>query len=123
MLTPFQAHAELMGQYQAFIGGGKRTGLGTLTFTSFPQLRPIVPVTHTGVVYDFQVTFGLSAKTFVERCEILASDVSFIPTKGMFVTLTLNASGLAYPMRIWRGGPQEGGLIYRFELVDAAFNF
>ena len=122
MQNPFSVHAMLMGQYQAFVGGGQRTGLATITFTTVSG-SPVVPITHTEIVTGFElIPGGQSPKTFIERAEIIASDLNFIPTKGMQVTLKVNGTMTPYAMQIWDGGPEEGGEILRFRLVDSNYS-
>jgi hypothetical protein len=103
-----------MAQYQAFLGGGQRLGAAVLRLGNVD-----VPCTHTEIVGDFELEAGQKATTFVERCEFLANDVgAFKPVKGAFCSLRPNSSSDPVPLRLWHGGLQPGGLIYRFMLVD-----
>ena len=112
----------LMGQYQSLIGGGQRTGLATITFTTVSG-SPVAPVTHTEIVTGFDlIPGGQSPKTFIERAEILAADLNFIPTKGTQCLLKVNGVMAPYAMQIWDGGPEEGGEVLRFRLVDANYS-
>jgi hypothetical protein len=119
MLTPFQTHTLGMATLETILGGGSKTGLATLAFSCFQGL--IVPVTHTEIVTDFDLKWagGKSPKTFVERCEMIVTDMkNNVPAKGIFCVLQPNPKAPIFAMKLWHGGLQPGGEIYRFMLVD-----
>jgi hypothetical protein len=124
MLTPFSTHTRFVEEYEKFIGGEcDPLGLATLTFTTVVGAPVIVPVTHTEIVTGFElIPGGQSPKTFVERCEFRASLINFTPTKGLWVTLTVNQKVTPFAMQLWDGGLEEGGEIYRFRLVDQNYS-
>jgi len=116
MLKPFQVHTALMGQYETFLGGGDPLGQAVLRIFDMN-----IPVTHTEIVTDFEVMAGLSAKTFVERCEFRVSLVganAINVLKGLKCTLTPVPGGPSFAMQLYHGGLQPGGAIFRFMLVD-----
>jgi len=115
-MKPFQVHTALMGQYETFLGGGDPKGQATLTIFGI-----VIPVTHTEIVTDFEVMAGLSAKTFVERCEFRVSMVganAVNVVKGVLCTLIPIPGGPPFAMQLYHGGLQPGAEIFRWMLVD-----
>jgi hypothetical protein len=119
-MNPWQEHLEGMKEYEAELGCGDPLGMATLSFMTVPG-NPTVPTTHTRIVTDFELMNGLSAKTFVELCEFETALLPIVPTKGLKCLLTINKGGATYPMQLWHGGPQPGGYIQRWMLVDSAY--
>ena len=111
-----------MREYEKMLGDGDALGMATLTFTTVPG-NPVIPCTHTKITTDFVlIPGGQSPKTFVERLEFETAPLPVTPTKGLKCLLTVSKGGATFPMQLWHGGLQPGGLIARFMLVDANYN-
>ena len=133
MKSPYEVHAYLAAQAQAFLGGQPGNGNRMLGAT-LALFGIIVPCTHSEVRRNWILDDGKSIKTFVEYCEFIASDLpAAVPAtnppqpmaqaleKGVFCQLKLNPNLPPLPMRLWIGGLQPGGLLYRFMLVGADY--
>ena len=116
-MKPFEEHTGNLAAYEQMLGGGDPLGCAVLKI-----FNKDIPVTHTEIVTDFELEYGKSSTTFVERCEFLASDIGAAqPAKGVPCTLKPNPAARAMAMQLWRGGLQPGGEVYRFMLVDANY--
>lgn len=120
-MLPFQEHAASLAEYEATLGGGNSNNGAILQLALAPS--PVnVPCTHTKIDGNFQLAFGKSPTTTVERCEFRSA---LIPqaqwqnvARGLKCTLTLFPGGPIYLMRLEAGGLVEGGQVFRFMLVD-----
>ncbi len=113
-----------MTEYLSTLGGGKPGQAATLTLALAP-VAVVVDCTHTKIDGNFQLAFGKSPATTIERCEFLASAITSAQwpniKKGLACTLSLYPGGPTYALRLEAGGQVEGGQIFRFMLVD--FNY
>lgn len=117
-MNPFEEQAQNVAAYQDLVGMTDGTRDGGAMLSIFSRT---VPCTHTDVHTDFQLEpGGRSAKTFIEAIEFLASDLpaDAVPIKGIKCTLTVRPGGPALALKLWPGGLQAGGLVYRFMAVD-----
>lgn len=125
MSNPFAEHAQNTADYQDMLKGDDGSGGATLTLTTLPQ--PItVDCTYERIHDDFLMNSGQSPKLVVEQCVFLAAGVPSTCTtvirKGLVGILKPNPSAKDIPIRLWIGGLEQGGLIYRFMLVDANYS-
>jgi len=119
MSNPFAEHAQNFADYQGMLRGEDGSGGAMMTIQG-----AAIPCTHSEMVGDFNlVPGGQSPTTFIERLVFLDSDLpaNFTPKKGILFSLKMNPSAPAIPMRLWHGGLQQGGLIWRFMAVDANY--
>lgn len=125
MSNPFLEHAQNTADYQDMLKGDDNSGGATLTLTTLPT--PItVDCTYDQIKDDFVFGNGQSPKLFVEQCVFLASgipsDLTTPIRKGLRGTLKPNPNAKDVPIQLWVGGLEQGGLIYRFMLVDANYS-
>ena len=59
-MLPYQEHAASLADYEAFLGGGNVLGAATLSLALAPS-PIVVPVTHTKIDGNFQLSFGHSS--------------------------------------------------------------
>ena len=133
MKNPYQIHAWLESQSQAFLGGqpgdGNRLQAASLTIWGIA-----IPCTHSPIVRNWVLESGQSSITTVEVCKFLASDLpASVPgtnpavpavmalVKGLPCQLKVNPALPNFPMQLWSGGLEPGGLVYAFMLVDANY--
>ena len=123
-MLPYQEHAASLADYEAFLGGGNVLGAATLSLALAPS-PIVVPVTHTKIDGNFQLAFGKSPSTTVERAEFRSGliPVAQWPNvkRGLACILTLYPGGPTYAMRLEAGGQVEGGQVFRFMLVDVNY--
>jgi hypothetical protein len=120
-MNPFQEHARNVAAYQTMLKGEDNSGGATLTFTTLtPQVT--VDCRFERIDADFILSSGRSSKLRVDQCSFLASDIPEISlfkiTKGLPCVLTPNPTANPVPLQLWIGGLEQGGLIFRFMLVD-----
>ena len=123
-MNPWQEHLAAVVEYETMLGDGDPNGMATLVLHLAPDVT--VPVTHTKFIEDFILDSGLSSTSFVERCEFRTS---LIPpsaitkvTKSLLCDLRINPTLSPKHMRLWSGGLQPGGYIFRFMLVSANYH-
>lgn len=123
-MSPFEEHAQNVADYQSMLKGDDNSGGATLTLATLPQ-----PVTidcrFDRIQDDFVLSSGQSPKLFVEQCSFLASAIPATCTtvirKGLKGILKPNPAAKDIPVQLWVGGLEQGGLIYRFMLVDVNY--
>ena len=116
-LSPFVAHAGLVAQMQAFLGGGNPLAGATLIFPAFGNL--VVPCTHTVVTGGSNlIPGGQTDITMVEECEFRAEHMGdFTPRNNIRCDLRVAPDADPLAMQLWVGGLLPGGQTYRFSLV------
>jgi hypothetical protein len=124
-MSPFGEHAQNTADYQAMLKGDDNSGGAKLTLSTLPD--PItIDCRYDRIQDDFILSSGQSPKLFVEQCAFLASDIPVTCTtvirKGLKGTLKPNPTAKDIPIQLLVGGLEQGGLIYRFMLVDANYS-
>jgi hypothetical protein len=119
----FQEHADNIREMQEILAGSEdRTQGVTITIGGV-----VIPCTVSETIQDWDLADGKSFKTRVEQCEFLASDTASLQgislIKGVRpVLLKQNPNDPGTTMMLWTGGFIEGGLVYRFDLVDINYS-
>ena len=124
MISPFQAHAMLVEQWEKVLGGGNELQMATLTINLNPPIT--VPCTHTHIGNDFVLLIaGKSSQLLIERCEFRASLIPNVMkkyvVKGQQCTLLVNQKSDPISLQLFAGGLMPGGEIYRFQLASINF--
>jgi hypothetical protein len=116
-MNQFQEHAANLAEYEQSLQGDGTTG-AVLTVNGAP-----VPCTHSEIIADFKLMGGQSSTTFIQHVTFLASALpaNYVPAKGKNFSLKVNPQAQALLLKFWHGGLQQGGLIFRFMAVDAAY--
>jgi len=125
-MSPFSEHAQNDKDYQAMLKGDDNSGGATLTFPTLPN-SPVVDCTFDRIQDDFNlIAGGQSPKLFIEGCRFHVLDIpaASLPAirKGLQCTLLPNPSANPVACQLWSGGLEQGGLIYRFMLVDVNYS-
>jgi len=134
MKTPYQVHADLTAQAQAFLGGQPSAG-NRLLGATLTIIGQTIACTHSPILRDWILQDGKSPTTIVEACEFLLTDLpDTVPNsnpaistaryldKGVPCSLQINPNLPGIAFQLWTGGLQAGGLIFRFMLVSANFH-
>jgi hypothetical protein len=83
-----------------------------------------VPCSHSEIINDFElIPGGKSPKLVIENLFFRAETLpgGFVPAKGILCTLNLGDGSTPVSLRLWHGGLQPGGFIYKFMAVDANY--
>ena len=124
-MSPFQEHAANTADYQAMLKGDDNSGGAEITFSTLPN--PVtVDCTFERIIDNWDQGSGQVPRLMIEGCKFLAADIPstcITPIrKGLQCTLKPNPNANAVPCRLDIGGLEQGGLIYRFVLVDVNYD-
>jgi hypothetical protein len=126
MSNPFAEHAQNTADYQDMLKGDDGSGGATLTFTTL-QPNITVDCTYEKILDDFNlIAGGQSPQLVIEQCVFLAAPFSDAAKtklrKGLQCTLKPKPAAAEVQVQLWSGGLEQGGMIYRFMLVDANYS-
>ena len=123
-MNPFAEHAQNTADYQAMLKGDDNSGGATLTLKLNPDVT--VDCTYEWIQDNWHLGGGQIPLLMVQGCKFLASAIpssNKTPIrKGVNCTLKPNPTAVAVPCRLDIGGLEQGGLIYRFTLLDVNYS-
>lgn len=128
MSNPFQEHAQNTADYLAMLQGDDGSGGATLTV-----LGVEFPCTFDSIRDSWILSNGKSSELTVPECKFLKSaapaNVSntdparrLVYERGLKCQLKVNPQAEPLKLKLWEGGLEQGGLIYRFTLVSENFH-